>query len=129
MGKEMNEIATIEKSLDGRITKWDDAAERIFGYTREEAIGKHISLVIPFDYQDEEYEMLDRLKQEEVLELRRTMRRSKDGRFFPVMLKATALRDAEGKIIGARKRVQRVPEEQGDNPDNKTCQTTLCPSV
>jgi PAS domain S-box-containing protein len=105
----------ISKSLDGRITAWNAAAERMFGFSAEEALGKHISIIIPFDYQDEEYELLDRLKKEDYLEVRRTVRRSKTGEFFEVMLSAVPIRDDNGKIIGARKMVQRLtPTEQED---------------
>lgn len=106
------EIALIQKSLDGRITAWNDVAERMFGYSAAEAIGKHISIVIPFDYQDEEYELLDRLKKEDYLEVRRTVRRSKAGRLFSVMLSATPIRNEEGKIVGATKRVRYLTEAE-----------------
>ena len=96
-----NPPALITKSLDGRITGWDQNAERLFGYSAAEAIGKHISIIIPFDYQDEEYELLDRLKNEDYLEVRETVRRTKDGRLLLVNLSATPIRSEAGKIIGA----------------------------
>lgn len=104
----VGDVALISKSLDGKITSWDTGAERIFGYSAAEAIGKHISIIIPFDYQDEEYELLDKLKQEDYLEVRETVRRRKDGSFLKVKLSATPVRDAEGKIIGALKKAVEI---------------------
>jgi PAS domain S-box-containing protein len=103
-----DEPAIISKSLDGRITAWNAAAERMFGFSAKEALGKHISIIIPFDYQDEEYELLDRLKKEDFLEVRRTVRRAKSGEFVEVMLSATPIRDESGRMIGATKMVQRL---------------------
>ncbi len=97
--------ALISKSLDGRITSWNDGAEKIFGFSAEEAIGKHISIIIPFDFQDEEYELLDRLKAEDYLEVRNTVRRTKEGTFLMAQLSAKPIRDESGKIVGALKTV------------------------
>jgi PAS domain S-box-containing protein len=103
-----NVVALIAKSLDGRIIQWDEGAEKIFGYSAAEAVGKHISIIIPFDFQDEEYELLDRLKGEDYLEVRKTVRRTKSGYFIMVRLSATPLRNEDGKIIGALKRIEFV---------------------
>jgi PAS domain S-box-containing protein len=100
----IGQTAFISKGLEGKITSWDSGAEKIFGYSPDEAIGKHISIIIPFDYQDEEYELLDKLKQEDYLEVRETVRRRKDGSFLKVKLSATPIRDGEGKIVGALKK-------------------------
>jgi PAS domain S-box-containing protein len=121
-----DEPAVISKSLDGRITAWNAAAERMFGFTAEEALGKHISIIIPFDYQDEEYELLDRLKREDFLEVRRTVRRAKTGEFFEVMLSATPIRDEAGRIIGATKMVQRLPQAK---PENRPTDIDVHPPV
>lgn len=102
----IGKVALISKGLDGKITSWDAGAENIFGYSAEEAIGKHISIIIPFDYQDEEYELLDKLRQEDYPEVRETVRRTKDGSFMKVKLSATPIRDNEGKIVGALKRAE-----------------------
>jgi PAS domain S-box-containing protein len=102
--------ALISKSLNGRITTWNDGAEILFGYSAAEAIGKHISIIIPFDFQDEEYELLDRLKAEGVVEARKTVRRTKDGKFLLALLSATPIRDETGKIVGALKKVQKVQD-------------------
>jgi PAS domain S-box-containing protein len=108
-------IALISKSLDGRITSWDEGAETLFGYSAQEAIGKHISIVIPFDYQDEEYELLDRLKAEDYLKIHHTVRRTKDGRFLLVRLTAVPIRSDVGKITGALKRLEMVLELPSDH--------------
>lgn len=110
-----SDVALIRKSLDGRITSWNDGAEKMFGYTATEAIGKHISIVIPFDWQDEEYMLLDRLKAEDYLEVHQTVRRTKEGIFLKVRLSATPVRDEGGKIVGALKKVELV-ETLGRTP-------------
>lgn len=102
--------ATICKSLDGRITTWSREAEIIFGYSAKEAQGKHISIIIPFDYQDEEYTLLDRVKVEDKVEVAETVRRTKDGRFIQVHLSAIAIRNADGKITGIMKKAQVLKE-------------------
>lgn len=99
-------IAYISKSLDGRITAWDQGAEDMFGYTAVEALTKPISIVIPFDFQDEEYELLDKLKAENYHEVCETVRRRKDGTFLMVKLSAVPIRDEGGKIIGATKKIE-----------------------
>jgi two-component system, chemotaxis family, CheB/CheR fusion protein len=93
----------VRKSLDGRIIYWSDGAARAFGYSREEILGRHVSLIIPFDWQDEEYDMLDRMRLGEGLGTLRTVRRAKDGQLYRVDVTISPIRDAEGKIIGAEK--------------------------
>lgn len=104
------DVACISKSLDGRITSWDGGAEKLFGYTAAEMLTKHIGILIPFDFQDEEYEMLDRLRTQDYPLGRETVRRRKDGSFFLVRLSAAPIRDEQGRIIGALKRVEYVQE-------------------
>ncbi len=94
----------IQKSLDGRIIYWSEEAEQAFGYTAGEVLGRHVSIIIPFDWQDEEYQMLDELRAGQRVEERKTVRRSKDGRYWEVNLSIYPLRDEGGKIIGAEKR-------------------------
>jgi len=71
--------AIVSKSLDGFITSWNKSAERLFGYTAEEAIGQHITLIIPPDHQDEEATILERLKRGERVDHFETVRQRKDG--------------------------------------------------
>lgn len=95
-----NQSAIVIKSLDGRITSWDNSAEQMFGYTAAEAIGKHISIIIPFDYQDEEYEILDRLKDSETAEAIETVRRCREGSLLRVRMTASPIFNEERKLVG-----------------------------
>ena len=114
-------LAYINKSLDGRITSWDAGAEEIFGYTAQEAITKHISIIIPFEFQDEEYELLDRLKAEDYHEVRETVRRTKAGRFVMVRLSSTPIRNESEKIIGVVKKIEYVRDLPAARlPDKET---------
>jgi len=95
--------AIVSKTLEGVITSWNTGAERLFGYTANEAIGQHISMVIPLDRRDEETSILSRLSQGERIEHFDTIRLRKDGTVLEVSLSISPVRDAAGKIIGASK--------------------------
>ncbi len=95
--------AIISKNLDGIITSWNKSAERIFGYTPEEAIGQHITLIIPPERHAEESVILDRLRRGERVDHFHTVRRRKDGSFLDVSLTISPVRDASGRVIGASK--------------------------
>src|SRR5579872_657322 len=72
--------AIVSKDLDGVVTSWNKSAERIFGYTPEEAIGQHITLIIPVERHAEESDILARLRRGERVDHFHTVRRRKDGR-------------------------------------------------
>jgi PAS domain S-box-containing protein len=95
--------AIISKTLEGVITSWNTGAERLFGYTAKEAIGQHISLIIPLDRRDEETRILARLNQGKRIDHFDTIRLRKDGTTFEISLTISPVRDAAGKIIGASK--------------------------
>ena len=95
--------AIISKNLDGIITSWNKSAERIFGYTPEEAIGQHITLVIPPERHAEESDILDRLRRGERVDHFHTVRRRKDGSLLDVSLTISPVRDSSGRVIGASK--------------------------
>jgi PAS domain S-box-containing protein len=95
--------AIISKNLDGIITSWNQSAERIFGYTPEEAIGQHITLVIPQERRSEESDILARLRRGERVDHFSTVRRRKDGSLLDVSLTISPVRDSSGKVIGASK--------------------------
>lgn len=95
--------AIISKTLEGRITSWNAAATRIFGYTPEEVIGKSITLLIPPELRDEEPEILARLQRGERTDHFDTTRITKDGRRINISLTVSPVRDASGKIVGASK--------------------------
>ena len=98
-----SEDAIISKNLDGVMTSWNLGAERLFGYTPEEAVGKPVTMLIPPDHIDEEAEILARIRRGQVLEHYETVRRRKDGTLIDISLTVSPLRDASGTIIGASK--------------------------
>jgi PAS domain S-box-containing protein len=98
-----SEDAIISKSLGGIVESWNKSAERIFGYTEEEAIGRNIGLIIPPDLHDEETRILDRLRQGQRIEPFETVRRRKDGTLVDISLAISPIRDDKGQIIGASK--------------------------
>src|SRR4051812_205434 len=109
---ESSDDAIISKDLQGNITSWNGAAERIFGYRAQEIIGSHITKLIPEDHLSEEAEILDRIKKGERMDHFRTIRRAKDGRLVPVSITVSPIRDSSGKIVGASKIARDVTELQ-----------------
>ena len=95
--------AIISKNLDGIITSWNKSAERIFGYTPEEAIGQHVTLIIPLERHTEEADILARLRRGERVEHFHTVRRRKDGGLLDVSLTISPVLDSSGRVIGASK--------------------------
>jgi PAS domain S-box-containing protein len=100
---ESSDDAIVSKTLDGRILSWNRGAERLFGYTAEEAIGKSITLIIPPERHDEERGILARLHRGERIDHYETVRVAKDGRRLDISLTISPLRDATGRFIGASK--------------------------
>jgi PAS domain S-box-containing protein len=100
---ESSDDAIITKQLDGTITSWNRAAERMYGYTSAEAVGKSVMMLIPADRHDEEPAILERLKRGEKIDHYETVRRRKDGSLIDVSLTVSPLRDSSGHIIGASK--------------------------
>jgi PAS domain S-box-containing protein len=95
--------AIVSKDLNTIIKSWNRAAERLFGYTAEEAIGKSVTMLIPDDHQDEEPLILERIRRGERVETLETVRRRKDGTLVPVSLTISPVRNATGQIVGASK--------------------------
>lgn len=95
--------AIISKTLQGIITSWNPAAETMFGYTKDEAIGRHISIIIPLDRLAEEDMIIDLISKGEKLRHFETIRIAKDGTEKYVSLTISPVRNSEGKIIGASK--------------------------
>ncbi len=98
---ESSDDAIISKDLNGIITSWNKGAERHFGYTAVEAVGRPITITIPPDRPDEETEILERVRRGERIEHYETVRRRKDGSLFDVSLTVSPMKDAEGRIVGA----------------------------
>ncbi len=95
--------AIIGKDLNSIITNWNHAAERLFGYTAEEAIGQSVLMLIPDGLQNEETEIIERVRSGDRVSSYETTRRRKDGTFVSVSLTVSPIRDHTGKIIGASK--------------------------
>ena len=93
----------VSKTLEGRITSWNRAAERLFGWSAEEAIGQSITLIIPRDRLPEEEDVLARLRRGERIDHFETIRVTKDGRLVEVSITVSPVRDASGTIVGASK--------------------------
>jgi PAS domain S-box-containing protein len=98
---ESSQDAILSKDALGIITSWNPAAERLYGYSADEAIGQAITLLIPDDRRGEEYEILERVLGGERIEHYETERRRKDGRIVSVSLAVSPIRDQSGKIEGA----------------------------
>lgn len=95
--------AIIGKDLEGTITDWNAGAERLYGYTADEVIGKPVTVLIPEDHHNEEPQILDRVRRGERIEHYETVRRCKDGTRIDVSLTVSPIKDRDGKIIGASK--------------------------
>ena len=96
-----SEDAILSKDLNGVITSWNRGAEHIYGYTPDEAIGKHISLLTPGDRTGEIAEILGRIAHGETVEHHESVRVTKDGRQLNVSISVSPLRDATDEIVGA----------------------------
>jgi len=93
--------AIIGKTLDGTITSWNAGAERIYGYSEAEIIGKPVSILVPIDRPDEIPNILECLKRNEIVNHFETVRVRKDGKEIQVELTVSPIRDAMERIVGA----------------------------
>src|SRR5258708_3964025 len=100
---ESSDDAIIAKNLDGTIEACNTAAERLFGYTSAELIGQSVRILIPQDRQNEEEEILEKIRRGERVEHFETVRQSKDGRLIDISLTISPVRNASGAIIGLSK--------------------------
>lgn len=117
--------AIISKDLDGVITSWNSSAERVFGYSSDEVIGKNISLLIPENYSDEEIEILDQLKVGERIQQFETIRLRKDGTFIDVSLTISPIKNSDGDIMGAAKIVRDISKRKEAEKELKQMNETL----
>jgi PAS domain S-box-containing protein len=109
---ESSDDAIVSKNLDGVITSWNRGAERIFGYSAEEAIGQPITIVIPQDRHDEERAILTRIRRGERIDHFETVRQRKHGSLIVVSLTVSPVKNAEGKIVGASKIARDITEQK-----------------
>jgi PAS domain S-box-containing protein len=104
--------AIVSKNLDGIIQSWNASAERLFGYTAEEAIGRSIRLIVPPDRQGEEDEILSRIRRGERVDHLDTVRLRKDGTLIPISVTISPISDATGRVIGASKIARDISERR-----------------
>jgi len=107
---ECSQDAIISKDLDGIIQTWNRAAERIFGFTAEEAIGRPITILIPPDLLDEEREVITRIKRGEAVKHYETWRLRKDGSRIPISLTVSPIINERGVVVGASKIARDIRE-------------------
>ncbi|MGB7832317.1 MAG: PAS domain S-box protein [Xanthobacteraceae bacterium] len=104
--------AIISKTLEGRVTSWNEGASRIFGWEASEMIGQPILRIIPPELHDEEVEILARLRRGERIEHFDTVRLAKDGRRVDISLVVSPIRDSSGRVTGASKVARDVTERK-----------------
>ena len=103
--------AIVSKDLNGRITSWNAAAERMFGWTAEEVVGKSITIIIPADRQAEEDYVLSQIRQGRVVDHFETIRQCKDGSLLNVSVTISPIHGPDGTVVGASKIARDVTEQ------------------
>jgi len=118
---DFSDDAILSEKLDGTITSWNQSAERLFGYKADQAVGQHITLIVPWERRSEEEDILRRLAGGKRVDHFETVRKRKDGTTLDVSLTISPIRDAAGRVIGAsnvarditeRKQAERALSEQ-----------------
>jgi hypothetical protein len=104
--------AIISKDLTGIITSWNQGAQRLFGYTAAETIGKPVTILIPPDRLEEEPKILARLRRGERVDHFETLRRRKDGSLIDISLTISPVKDKQGKVVGASKIARDITERK-----------------
>jgi len=109
---ESSSDAIVSKDLNGIVTSWNRSAERMFGYTAEEMVGRSITTIIPPEREHEELEILQKLRRGERIEMYQAIRVRKDGTRVAVSLTISPIRDATGNIVGASKIARDLTETE-----------------
>jgi PAS domain S-box-containing protein len=109
---ESSDDAIVSKNLDGIITSWNRGAERVFGYSAEEAVGQPITILIPEERMNEERDILTRIRRGEHIDHFETIRRRKHGSLIAVSLTVSPVKNAAGRIIGASKIARDITEQK-----------------
>ncbi len=112
---ESSDDAIISKDLNGIIQSWNRGAERLFGYTEQETVGNHISMLAPPERVHEIPHILERIARGERIDHHETQRRTKDGRILTVSLTVSPIRDASGTVIAASKIARDITEQKRAN--------------
>jgi PAS domain S-box-containing protein len=100
---ESSDDAILSKDLEGVITSWNRGAQRLFGYTAEEVVGRSVTIIIPTDRHDEEPMILGRIRRGERIEHYETVRQRKDGSLVDISITVSPIRSENGEIVGASK--------------------------
>ncbi|MFA7604131.1 MAG: PAS domain S-box protein [Novosphingobium sp.] len=109
---ESSDDAIVSKQLDGTITSWNSAAERLFGWRAEEIVGQSVLALIPEDRHDEEALIIERLRRGERIEHFETVRRHKSGVLFDISLTISPIRRSDGMIVGASKIARDITQKK-----------------
>ncbi len=109
---ESSEDAIVSKDLDGVIQSWNNAAEGIFGYTREEMIGKRMTPLLPADRVQEEADITERIRRSGKVKHFETLRVRKDGKPIPVALTISPIYDEAGRVVGASEIGRDISEQK-----------------
>ena len=120
-----SEDAILSKTLEGIITSWNEAAERIFGYRADEVIGKHVSLLFPESLVHEGDEIMRQLKAGKSVDHHETVRLHKTGREIFVSLSVSPIHDSSGRIVGASKIARDITEKKQSEERTQTLQAEL----
>lgn len=104
--------AIVAKDLEGTIVSWNRGAERLFGYTADEIVGKPVAMLIPADRYDEEPHILSRIRAGEAIDHYETVRRRKDGGLIEISLSVFPIRNRQGRIVGAAKIARDITERR-----------------
>jgi two-component system, chemotaxis family, CheB/CheR fusion protein len=109
---ESSDDAIVSKDLNGVIATWNNAAQRLFGYTAEEAIGHPVTILIPEERHDEEPGILSRIRRGERIDHYETVRRRKDGTLLDISLSVSPIINARGQIVGVSKIARDITERR-----------------
>ena len=121
--------AIISTTVDGVITSWNRAAERLYGWSPAEAIGRHITLIVPEDRRTEEDEILRRARRGEPIDSLETVRVAKDGRSIDLFLTVSPVKDSIGRIVGVFQDRQRHRRTQARGCRARATSTGGAPSA
>ena len=124
-----SEDAIISKNLNGVITSWNRSAELMFGHSEKEAIGKHISLIIPKDRLPEEEMIIASLRKGERIEHFHTIRATKTGKELNISLSISPIRNEHGEIIGASKIARDITEQKRIERDTEEAENSRAPQA
>ena len=122
---ESSDDAIVSKDLNGTITSWNQGAERVFGYTAEEAVGQSITIVIPPDRLGEETFVLGQIREGRRVEHFETVRRRKDHTLLDVSVTVSPIRDATGAIVGASKIARDISDQKRTEAELRDVQHRL----